>query len=259
MKVLILEDEYLAAERLQRLIQRYDPQIEVIQSIGSVEEALAHFRAGSAAEVVFADIHLADGLCFEIFQATEVNIPVIFTTSYDQYALEAFAVHSIDYLLKPIRYEKLAQSLDKLAAMRKALGEPAPAAVPAIDYDALASSLRQQEGAYKTRFMVRIGVQIRSVKVEEIAYFHADQKVTLLVTREGRRFPLDHSLDRLTEMVDPKIFFRVNRRFLVHLDAVRVIHPYFKGRLKLELDPAIDDDVVISSDKTPAFKDWLDQ
>ena len=258
MHVLILEDEALAAERLERLCLRYDAQMQPLARLASVEEAVAWLQAHPEPDLIFADIQLADGLCFEIFRTVTVRCPVIFTTSYDQYALEAFAVHSIDYLLKPLRYEKLAQALDKLDHLRRRFGAGEPAA-PAIDLEALAVRLLEREPTYKTRFMVKNGPNIRAVKTDEIAYFYSDRKLTLLVTQEGRRFPVDFSLDRLIEMLDPRYFFRVNRQFLIHIDAVKVIHPYFKGRLKLELQPSIEEDVVISSDKTPLFKEWLDQ
>ncbi|RMG72794.1 MAG: DNA-binding response regulator [Bacteroidetes bacterium] len=258
MNILIFEDEALAAERLARLCQRYDPQMQPLAQLASVEEAVAWLQGHEMPDLIFADIQLVDGLCFEIFRTVPVSCPVIFTTSYDQYALEAFAVHSIDYLLKPLRYEKLAQALDKLASLRQELSSGAPPA-PEIDLDELAARLLAREPAFKSRFLVRNGPNIRAVKTEEIAYFYSDRKLTLLVSREGRRFPVDYSLDRLSEMIDPRSFFRANRQFLVHVDAVQVIHPYFKGRLKLELDPPIDEEVVVSSDKTPLFKEWLDQ
>lgn len=260
MNILILEDEALAAERLERLCHRYDAQAQIIARLASVEEAVAWLKTHPEPDLIFADIQLADGLCFEIFRSVAVGCPVIFTTSYDQYALEAFTVHSIDYLLKPLRYEKLAQALDKLAHLRQHLAaEVPPPVVPTIDLEALAARLLEREPAYKERFMVKNGPNIRAVKASEIAYFYTDRKLTLLVTREGRRFPVDFSLDRLIELLDSRHFFRVNRQFLIHIDAVKVIHPYFKGRLKLELSPAIEEAVVISSDKTPLFKEWLDQ
>ncbi|MEM7658917.1 MAG: LytTR family DNA-binding domain-containing protein [Bacteroidota bacterium] len=252
MKVVIIEDEALAAERLERLLHRHDPQIHILAQLASVETSLEWFKTQEEPDLIFADIQLSDGLCFELFEEIRPNCPVIFTTSYDQYALNAFEVNSVAYLLKPIRFEKLVQSLEKLEEFKAQFAQE-------VDVQALAKEILQHNAPPKSRFLVKNGTQIRSVKAEEIAYFYADQKITLLVTWEGRRYPMDHSLDRLTEMLDPHVFFRANRRFLIHIDAAAEIRPYFKGRLKLALQPPTEEEVVISSERTPSFKQWLDQ
>lgn len=252
MKVLIIEDEILAADRLESLLHRHDERIEVLAKIGSIEEAVSWLTTYPDPDLILADIHLSDGLCFEIFRKVQIKSPVIFTTSYDKYALEAFEVHSIAYLLKPVRFEKLVQGIKKLQDLKSDLSlgwNPA----------SIASLLQGQSPKYKQRFLVKNGQQIRTIKTEDVRYFYADQKITLLVNKEGKRFPLDQSLDRLMPLLDPQSFFRANRRFIIQLDAVSLIRPYFKGRLKLELDPAFGEDIIISSEKTPSFKQWLDQ
>ncbi|MEM7369541.1 MAG: LytTR family DNA-binding domain-containing protein [Bacteroidota bacterium] len=252
MKALIIEDEILAADRLEALLHRYDPQIRVEAKIGSIELAIDWLQRHPVPDLILADIHLSDGLCFELFRKIPIKSPVIFTTSYDKYALEAFEVHSIAYLLKPVRYEKLVLALQKLQNLKSDLG---------LSWNPveLAAMIQQQTPSYKQRFLVKNGQQIRTIKTADIRYFYADQKLTLLVSKEGRRFPLDHSLDRLMPLLDPQLFFRANRRFIIQLDAVNLIRPYFKGRLKLELQPSFGEDIIISSDKTPSFKEWLDQ
>ncbi|WNJ17288.1 LytTR family DNA-binding domain-containing protein [Pontibacter sp. G13] len=255
MKILIIEDEALAAERLETLVKKYDQNIEVAGVAASVEEAEQWFLEHGQPDLAFMDIHLSDGRSFELFEKVEVTCPIIFTTSYDEYALEAFEVNSVDYLLKPLRYEKVEKAMMKLAGMREALAQEQPK----MDLTALLNQLSQPGQTYKSRFLVKNGQHIRSIKVEDIAYFYADSKISLMMTFEGRRFPVDYSLDRISEMLDPQHFFRVNRRYMVHFDSVDAIHPYFKGRLKIELSPAIDDDIVVSSDRTPLFKQWLDK
>jgi len=255
MKVLIIEDEALAAERLSKLLYEYDPGIQVLAILSAVEAAVNWLQTHDLPDLILLDIHLADGLCFEIFKQVPVKCPVIFTTAYDQYALEAFQVHSIDYLLKPVQFSKLAHSLDKMQEMRRTLG-PATPSVPVND---LLKIIRSGEGSYKSRFMVKMGSKIKAVKTGDIAYFYSANKLTLLITKENQKFPVDYALDELMQLLDPGLFFHINRKLIIHIDAAKEIHPYFKGRLKLVLQPPLDEDIVISSEKTPAFKSWLDQ
>ena len=255
MKVLIIEDEALAAERLGKLLYEYNLAIQVLAVIPSVEAAVKWLQEHDLPDLLLLDIHLSDGLCFDIFKQVTVKCPVIFTTAYDQYALEAFQVHSIDYLLKPVQFSKLAQSLDKMQEMRRTLG-PAPSEIPIND---LMKLIRSQEGSYKSRFMVKIGAKIKAIKTSDIAYFFSSNKLTLLITRENQKFPVDYALDDLIQLLDPSHFFHINRKLIISFDAAKEIHPYFKGRLKLVLTPPLEEDIVISSEKTPAFKSWLDQ
>ncbi|WP_187261393.1 LytR/AlgR family response regulator transcription factor [Pontibacter beigongshangensis] len=255
MKVVILEDESLAAEKLVKMLLTYDEHMEIVATLTSVEDAVEWLQANPSPDLLLADIHLDDGLSFEIFQQVKVQSPVIFTTAYDQYAIRAFQVHSIDYLLKPVQYDKLAQSLDKLRALQENYQEPAPQ----LDLEELVKLLKAGQATYKTRFLVKAGNRIRAVKTTEIAYIYADQKLNLLVTHDGQKYPLDYSLDDLNLMLDPQYFFRVNRQLITHIDSAVEIHPYFKGRLKVELQPPLDQEVIISSERTPLFKAWLDK
>ncbi|TXK31171.1 response regulator transcription factor [Pontibacter qinzhouensis] len=255
MNVVILEDESLAAEKLAKMLLTYDSQITVTATLTSVEEAVEWLQANPSPDLLLVDIHLDDGLSFEIFQQVKLHCPVIFTTAYDQYAIRAFQVHSIDYLLKPLQYDKLAQSLDKLKALQASFQET----TPQLNLEEVVKLLKADQTTYKTRFLVKAGNRIRAVKTTEIAYIYADQKLNLLVTHDGHKYPLDYSLDDLNLMLDPQFFFRVNRQLITHIDSAVEIHPYFKGRLKLELQPPLDMDVIISSERTPLFKAWLDK
>jgi DNA-binding LytR/AlgR family response regulator len=251
MKVLIFEDETLAAEKLQNTLLELEPSWSVVATLKSNATAVEWLEQNPPPDLIFSDIRLLDGLCFEIFEKVKVKCPVIFTTAYDQYAIRAFAVNSIDYLLKPVEADKLRISIDKLKDI--------PTPVPTPDYDELIRLLRSPQTAYKTRFMVRLGQKILAIPTEKIAYFFSENKLTYIISQEGKKLPIDQTLDELTELLDPVKFFRANRQFIVTFDAIAEIHPYFKGRIKIILQPKTEEEVVISSDRTPEFKRWLDQ
>lgn len=255
MQVVIIEDEVLAAEKLSKMLSDYDSQMQVQAVLTSVESAVAWLQDHPAPGLLLVDIHIGDGLCFEIFRQVKVKSPVIFITAYDQYALKAFQVHSIDYLLKPVQYEKLINSLEKLKVLKEAYRETNVQA----RLDEVVELISKGSDSYKSRFLVRTGSRIKAVKTDEIAYIYAEHKLNLLVTRDEKKYPVDYSLDELTGMLDPRLFFRVNRQLIIHIDAAAEIHPYFKGRLKLKLHPPLDARVIISSERTPLFKAWLNQ
>lgn len=254
MKVLIVEDEVPAVERLKSLLLDYGG-ITVLGVLPSVESTIAWLRTHPLPDLIFLDIHLSDGLSFEIFKQTPVKCPVIFCTAYDQYALDAFQLHSIDYLLKPLQYEKLHKSLEKMKDIRQSFS----ASADPVQMNEIVSMIKKGEANYKSRFMVKAGAKIKAIKTDDIAYFYSHNKLSLLVTTQGEKFPIDYALDELIHMLNPSLFFHVNRKLVIHIDAAKEIHPYFKGRLKLILHPPIDEEVIVSSQKTPAFKDWLDQ
>lgn len=255
MKVIIVEDEALAAERLERLIHRFDKAIEIVATISSVEQGITWLQSNPAPDLGFFDIELSDGTSFDMADAVEVNFPVIFTTSYDQYALEAFSMKSVDYLLKPIRFERLEKALTRFNEWR----QPPLSEVQDELTSIIQEAINQTGTAYKERWLVRNGNLIQAVPTSEIAYFYSDQKTSLLMTKEGKRFPVDLSLDKVMELLDPNFYFRLNRKYIIHIDAAVKMHPYFKGRLKVELMPMIEDDIVVSSERTPEFKAWLDR
>jgi len=251
MKVLLLEDESLAAERLTNLLTGIDSSIVLVAQLKSIAASVQWLNENSHPDLIVADIRLLDGLCFEIFQQVPVHAPVIFTTAYDQYAIKAFEVNSIDYLLKPVQEDKLRKALYKVN-----LTQDKP---PAVDYAEILSHLQATQKKYKSRFMVRLGQKILAITVEKIAYFYSENKLSFLVTHDHKRYPLDQPLDELMELLDPHLFFRANRQCIITFSSIAEIHPYFKGRVKLLLNPATTEEVIISSERSPEFKKWIDQ
>jgi DNA-binding LytR/AlgR family response regulator len=252
MKVLVVEDEPLAAEKIIDYINELVPDAAAEGPITNIEEGILWFENHDEPDVIISDIMLADGLCFDIYNSIHIKCPVIFTTAYDEYAIRAFEVNSVDYLLKPISKDKLKASLNKITTLAGKTQED-------IDFNKLADLLRQTSKTYKSRFLVKIGQKIKAIPTNKIAYFFTQDKLSFIVSHQGEKFPVDNSLEEIDAMVDPNYFFRINRKYVVHIEAVKEIHPYFKGRLKLKLKPEVDEDIVISSEKTPSFKSWLDQ
>jgi two-component system response regulator LytT len=250
MTVLILEDESLAADKIETCLIEIDPAIRILAKIKSIESAVAWFSANEHPDLIISDIRLLDGLSFEIFQKVKVDKPVIFTTAYDQYAIRAFEVNSIDYLLKPVETEKLRNSLEKY----KGLSRNVP-----LDFNDVLRQLQSGRPQYKSRFMVKLGQKIVAIPAEKIAYFFSENKLSFIVTADGKKFPLDQPLDELVDLLDPARFFRANRQFIITFESIAEIHPYFKGRIKLSLQPKAEDEVVISSERTPEFKKWIDK
>src|SRR5690606_5618224 len=247
MKVLIIEDEPAAVTRMRKLLSQIDPAIEILDDLPTVEGSVKWFSSSNTADLVFMDVQLADGDSFEIFKRTEVNAPVVFTTAYDEYALKAFKVNALDYLLKPIKKDELAAAVEKA---RK--GGVVRDHVPLADGKATdVPSTRIK------RFLIRYGDHFKLIEPEGIAYIHSMQKNTFLRTREGRDLPLDESLDRLEPQLDPEKFIRLNRQLLVHIQSIKELLAYSKSRVKVMLDPPYDDDAIVSSERSADFKRWL--
>ncbi|MCC2546759.1 LytTR family DNA-binding domain-containing protein [Hymenobacter sp. BT175] len=260
MTAYVIEDEPLAARRLTDLLRRQYPPVDVRGTADSVEAAVALLQgAAERPDVLFLDIHLADGLSFELFDRVEVRCPVIFTTAYDAYALRAFKVNSIDYLLKPIDEQELQGAVDKLRALRaSAPTAPAPAFDPALLTQVLQQLQPQKQ--YKKQFVVKVGEHLKIIPVENISYFFSLEKATFVQTRENRRFVVDQTLEQLEKLLDPRHFFRVNRAYLVHQDAIQDIIHFTNSRLKTVLSPpAPEGDVLVSREKVASFRAWLDR
>ena len=251
MKILILEDETLAAEKLVNMLKEIEATIEVMDVLKSVESAVKWFEGNDVPDLVISDIRLLDGLSFQVFKQLTYKGPVIFTTAYDQYAIKAFEVNSVDYLLKPVQPEKLALSLEKLRSLHSSREQVVP-------YDTLMSMIQSGQQSYKSRFMIRSGQKIVAIAIDKVAYFFSQHKLTYVVTHDDRKYPLDQPLEVIDRQLDPKLFFRANRQFIIKFEAIEEIHPYFKGRIKINLNPPAEEDIVISADKTPEFKKWLD-
>ncbi len=246
-RVVIIEDEHLAAEWLRSQVESIDADMQVVAIIDSVEQAILQLPKENA-DVIFCDIHLADGISFSIFERIQVLTPVIFTTAYDQYAIKAFQVNSIDYLLKPIESEALA------AAIHKFRQRTSP-------YPDLQQALRMltSKPKYQERYLVSTGQKLKSVPVETIAYFFADNKLNFLCDTEGRQYLIDQSLDKLEAQLDPDIFFRINRQYIVCFSAIREMVHYSKSRVKITLHPTPSGDTIVSAERSAAFKAWLNR
>lgn len=248
MRVLIIEDEVLAAERLGKMVADAIPGVEILGFLDSISTASAWFNENDPPDLAFFDIQLADGLSFEIFEQADVVCPVIFTTAYDEYALKAFKVNSIDYLLKPIDAHELKTAIEKYRSIHEQ-------AYPMANMDTV---LRQLTKKYKSRFVVKVGEHIRSIHVDEIQCFYSMEKASYLQTNEDRNYVIDHSLEQVEILVDPDSFFRVNRKFLVSRDAIRDIISYTNSRLKLSLIHPTEEDIIVSREKVRGFRKWLD-
>ena len=211
---------------------------------------MSEFHKGIKAEVVFVDVHLADGLSFEIFQKIQIDTPVIFTTAFDEYAIKAFKLNSVDYLLKPIGAEDLRVAIDKLKKFTQSHAS--------IVQD-IANAYQNLNKQYKSRFMVKMGDSIVSVKTEDVLHFIAEDGITLLVTANAKRYPVDYTLDQLAELVSPEQFFRINRKVLISINAVQKVSSYFNSRLKINSDLLDDESAIVSRERVTEFKAWLDK
>jgi len=223
MKVLIIEDEQIAANKLTMLVHQYDAKIKILEQFDTVEDTVEWLQQNDAPDLLFLDIHLADGSSFEIFDQVSVKCPVIFTTAYDQYAIQAFKIKSVDYLLKPIKFEDLQSALDKY----KEIFVSTPASDFAKDMQALAQLIQTQQKEYKSRFLIKVGNIIKTISVDNVAYFQFEDRATLLVTTDNHRYPVNNTLDELEELLNPKQFARANRQFIITFGSIQKIHPNF--------------------------------
>ena len=258
MNVVIIEDERLIAQHLISLVKKYDASINVLTEIPSVVEAISWFETHPATSVdlFFMDIHLEDGDSFQIINNLNLKTPIIFTTAFDEYMIKAFKVNSIDYLLKPVNYEELAAALDKFRSLRS--NHQFQSGSMQLDIKALVKQLSQQNNIqFKDRFMVTVGTRIRSIKTDSIAYFYLEERSVLLVTNDGIIQPIDYSLDKLIQIIDPKQFFRVSRQFIVSLNSIQMVRAISPGKLKLDLIPTTKQEVAVSGDRVSDFKEWL--
>jgi len=254
MRVLIIEDEFPAAERLSSLLQKTVPNWEILDVLDSVQHAQTWLASEPAPDLIFSDIQLSDGLSFEIYATVPVKSPIIFTTAYDQYAIQAFKVKSIDYLLKPIKQGDLQAAIQKYYTFKAEFS-------PANTQKDLQEIWKEAPGhhgkLYQTRFLLKLRKGYKSLGIEQIAYFFAANDLVYVMDTAGQKYPVDFTLDQVTEAVDPEQFFRLNRQVLSKLDHIATIHPYFNGRLKLELTPALDKEVIVSRDRSRVLKKWL--
>lgn len=254
MKAILIEDEYPAAERLEKLIKKIDEEIEILAVLDSIESSKRWFSTHPAPDLIFSDIQLSDGLSFAIFESMAIPSPIIFTTSYDEYAIKAFKVRSIDYLLKPIKPQELEAAITKFKESQRGFS--------ANDYTLKIQSLLDSMPAvgrkHKTRFLVPYNDQLLPIPQEEIAYFYTTNEMVCLVRSDNRQFLVDYTLEELERLLNPALFFRLNRQYIASLAAVQKIHTYFNGKLKLELQPEPSHDILVSREKAPHFKAWME-
>lgn len=255
MKVLIVEDEQIAAQRLEKLLLSSTREIEVMAKLDTVKRVVEWLSLNKAPDLIFMDIQLADGLCFDIFDLVEVNCPVIFTTSYDQYAIRAFKVNSIDYILKPLDPGELYNAINKFEFLSNNYSERTSPESKAL-HEAI-KMLQQKE--FKERFAVKIGEHIKSISINDIHYFSSEEKVTFAHTSDKRRYILDYTLDQLSEIIDPKHFFRINRKYIISMESIDDIVTYSTNRLKVQLKGSKTMDAIVSRERVQEFKKWLDR
>jgi two-component system, LytTR family, response regulator LytT len=253
MDILIIEDEILAAERMQMLVKNYDPSINIVGILESVEEAVQWLSTKKQPDLLLVDIQLADGHSFEIFKKVQVHKPIIFTTAYDQYALDAFQLLSIDYVLKPVTAEALSNAFAKYKSL---VGQVAPV----NNYGEVLQYVKENlSSKYKNRFLGKVGQRTYFIQVQDVAYFTADNKIVHLVARDGKRYLKNATMEKLEQILDPQIFFRVNRKIIIHIDAIEQIKPYDNNRLIIIVKgiPSTEE-IVISREKVAEFKIWID-
>jgi len=252
MNVLIVEDEIIASKRLIKLINECDPGIEILGVQDSILDTV-NFLTVNTPDLIFIDIQLSDGICFEIFERMEINIPVIFTTAYDEYMVQAFKVNSIDYLLKPIRQEDINASIERFKKYNQNADQLA------IRFQELLMNFIKGKKTYKGRFLIRSGRGFFSIDVENIAYFVSERKLNYIITKTGKRFVVDHTLDELIKMIDPMNFIKINRNYIISNSSIIRIEPYFNNRMILEVQPPSDQEILVSRSNLKTFKEWMDR
>lgn len=255
--ILIIEDEELASKKLKKLVAEIDPELNCVGLCDSIETSVEFLeKTDIYPDLILMDIELADGQSFDIFSRTEIKCPVIFTTAYDEYALKAFKVNSIDYLLKPVKKEELESALNKWKTMFQQDGSTEH---QHNNIEKLIENLvlQQQSERYRTRFLVKQGQKLIPLSTDEISYFYTEDKVVFIRTKSNSRFIIDFTLDELEELLNPQDFFRANRQFILNNAAVREIHSWFNGKLKVGVQPKSEEEVIISREKAGDFKLWM--
>lgn len=257
MKVLIVEDEELAVKKLKKTLASVDPGAEVVGVADSIMATVNWINENPLPDLILMDIELSDGQSFEIFNRVAIKCPVIFTTSYDEYALKAFKVNSVDYLLKPIQKEDLEAALQKMHGLKDMYKQPD--SKQDMNIESLVKELQEklQLKEYRKRFLVRHAQKLVSVDTEEIAYFFSDGRLNFFKTHDNKKFVVDYTMDELEEMLDPQKYFRISRSFYISVNSVDQIHDYFGNRLLLHLKPPVDKESIVSREKVTEFKKWM--
>ena len=250
-RIVIIEDEPFAADHLELLIQRLRPDAEIVIKLPTVRESIEWLQNNQDYDLVFSDIQLGDGICFDIFREVEIKVPIIFTTAYDQYALRAFKVNSVDYLLKPIDQNTLAKSFEKLEQL-SGISQPSPV----FSADQLRQLLQSIQPEYKQRFAVKIGDHIKLIPTSGILYFQSQHKITYLFIEKGKKYPVQYTLQELEDLLDPKQFFRINRQIILRDQSILDVVTISNSRLKVKI-PFEQEAVIVSRERCQEFKEWL--
>jgi len=251
MRVLIVEDEIAAVRRLSKMLLELEPDAQILAVTDSVSSTVEWLLSNDEPDLILLDIHLADGVSFKIFNQVKVKCPIIFTTAYDQYAIQAFKLNSIDYLLKPINTEDLKFSVDKFKERRNVASN--------LDFEKLLLEIRKPQQCYQQRFVVQFADKLKAIEIDSVAYFIAMEKSVFLVSADNHRYAVDYTMEKLETVLNPKSFFRVNRKFIVSFKAIKNMYFYSKSRVKLELNPPVDSEVIVSTERSSDFKEWLNQ
>ena len=253
MNVLIIEDEPLAAQRLEKIAKELKPGLIVVGKIDSIKRSVEWLKKNEAPDLILMDIQLADGISFRIFEQCEVKSPVIFTTAFDEYALKAFKVNSIDYILKPVDKEELGNAFKKFETLTESSSQNEKM-MESIGY-----AMQMLTKKYKERFVIKVGEHLKSVEVAEVLFFFSLEKTTFAQTKDGRKHILDFTMDQLEGLINPERFFRINRKYFVAVDSIQDMISYTNSRLKLIVKTSDDPEIIVARERVQEFKDWLDK
>lgn len=252
MKVLIIEDELHNAKRLKAILAEIDPEIEVAAILEGISESINWLNEHDHPDLIFTDVRLTDGLCFDIFSAVEIKCPIIFTSAFDEYALRAFQVNSLDYLLKPIKKEALLKSLHKFKTTMR------PAYLSQM-LDDVAAILKQQQKNYRTRFLIPVRDSFYTILIKDVAYFYTEYRTTRAVMPDNQHHIISFTMEELEEQLDPDVFFRISRQYLINNNSITRINNHFNGKLHVVLKPEPSEKIIISRDRSRLLKQWLDR
>jgi two-component system, LytTR family, response regulator LytT len=252
MNIFIIEDEPLAVQKISKLLLEVEPNTKISGTADGIESSIEWLQNNPTPDLILVDIELCDGQSFEIFNLIEIQSPVIFTTSYDEYAIQAFRVNSVDYLLKPIKKNDLSRALQKYERFNYKHNA-------SIDISKLVSELKKQNAPreFRSRFLVKQGQKLIPIEVDEIAYFYSEDSISFFVSFERVKYILDYSLEEVEQMIDPNLFFRISRQVILGVKSIVQIHNHFNGKLKLDLKPTNEKEITVSRERVADFKSWM--
>lgn len=251
MNVLIVEDEPHAASRMKELVLKYVPQGVVVGALDSVKSVVAWFGANNPPDLILMDVQLADGISFEIFEKVDITSPVIFTTAYDEYALKAFKVNSIDYLLKPIDADDFESAIKKYMSLNKSHSSQ-------LVLDRIGAAMNMLTKKYKERFVTKVGERLKFIDVKDVLFFYSEEKTTFCRTSDNRNHIIDYTLDQVEELIDSARYFRINRKYIVSVDSIVDMISHVNSRIRLVLKGSSDSDIIVARERVQEFRSWLD-